>query len=236
MNLDFKNGNLKTNLYINVFVFLNLKPFMRSSADTRATLFVISAPSGAGKTSLVKALLNDLDNIQVSISHTTRAKRSNEKEGVDYHFIDDHQFLDLLHQGAFLEHASVFDYHYGTSKNWVQETLDKGIDVVLEIDWQGAQQIASIIACATVFILPPSINTLRSRLVGRDQDDSIVIENRLAKAKDEIAHFDCADYVVINVDFDTALSQLKSIILAERLKTSLQKQRHTNLIKSLLSP
>ena len=208
---------------------------MTFSSQARATLFVISAPSGAGKTSLVKALLADLDNIQVSISHTTRAKRPDEKEGVDYHFINDHQFLDLLHQDAFLEHASVFNYHYGTSKDWVQQTLDKGIDVILEIDWQGAQQIAAIVNCATIFILPPSLSALRERLTNRDQDTASTIEHRLTKAQDEIAHFDSADYVVINDDFDTALVQLKSIICAERLKTALQKRRHEKLLGALLN-
>lgn len=199
-------------------------------------LYVISAPSGAGKTSLVKALLEQCQHLLVSISHTTRPKRPGEVDGVNYHFIDQAEFEQMLSNNAFLEHAEVFGNYYGTSKQWVEETLAKGDDVILEIDWQGAAQIRkSIPNTITIFILPPALETLKQRLQGRGQDDSKVIARRLSEAQGEIAHYVEFDYIVINDDFDTALAELQSIIQANRLTQQAQSARHEQLLKNLLS-
>lgn len=199
-------------------------------------LYVISAPSGAGKTSLVKALLEQCPHLLVSISHTTRPKRPGEEDGVNYHFVDQAQFEQMLNNNAFLEHAEVFGNYYGTSKQWVAETLATGEDVILEIDWQGAAQIRkSIPNTITIFILPPALETLKQRLQGRGQDDSDVIARRLSEAQSEIAHYVEFDYIVINDNFDTALSELQAIIQANRLTQQAQSSRHEQLLKNLLS-
>src|SRR5690554_6538787 len=152
----------------------------------KATLFVISAPSGAGKTSLVKALTNQMRHTQVSISHTTRKARPGEKDGVDYHFISQDEFVGLLEQNTFLEHAQVFGNYYGTSQRWVEQTLQQGIDVILEIDWQGAQQVARLMECCRICILPPSIDALQQRLTARGQDSNDIISQRMAQAQEEM--------------------------------------------------
>ena len=189
------------------------------------TLFTISAPSGAGKTSLVNELLNDLDNIQVSVSHTTRPSRPGEVEGVNYNFVTKEQFINMLNGNAFLEHAEVHGNYYGTSEQWVKESLARGTDVILEIDWQGAAQIRKLFpGCVGIFILPPSKQALRERLTGRGQDDATVIDKRVAAATEEMSHYAEADYLVINDQFEDALEELKAIVIAGRCHISLKQQ------------
>ena len=198
------------------------------------TLFIISAPSGAGKTSLVTKLLGEMDNIQVSVSHTTRACRPGEQDAINYHFISQQDFESMASDNQFLEYAEVFGNYYGTSKEWVQSTLDKGIDVILEIDWQGAQQVREKFSRqVSIFILPPSKQALVERLKGRGQDEVEVIEKRLAAATEEMSHFAEADYLVVNDDFNTALGQLKSIIRAKRCHMPVRE--HEKLLADLLS-
>jgi len=200
------------------------------------TLYIVSAPSGAGKTTLVGALLKNMPDIKASISHTTRPMRPGEKEGVNYHFVSEEMFLSLINKEAFLEYAQVFNHFYGTSKEWVEKTLSGGIDVILEIDWQGAEQIRDLIPeSKSIFILPPSLEALEERLIKRGQDDPTVIKRRLAAAKEEISHYMMADYLLINDGFDETLVEFNSIILHERLKLQSQKQKNLNLLNSLLS-
>ncbi len=202
----------------------------------KGNLYTVSAPSGAGKTSLVKALVECTRNLCVSISHTTRAMRPGETNGVNYHFVDHPEFTHMIDEAAFLEHAKVFDNFYGTSREWVETTLSAGQDVILEIDWQGASQVRDIMTSAiSVFILPPSQDSLRSRLTTRGQDNEAVIDARMAEAKSEMSHFGEADFLIINDDFDQALSEFRSIIVSERLKLEKQKNRHQCLLNSLLS-
>lgn len=199
------------------------------------TLYTVSAPSGAGKTSLVKALVDSDSGITVSVSHTTRAMRPGEEHGVNYHFVERQQFLDMLERNAFLEHAQVFDNYYGTSKDWVAETLASGRDVILEIDWQGATQVRRQLPDTVgIFILPPSQQALRERLTGRGQDDDSVIERRMSQAIDEMSHYVEADYLVINDDFGTALEELRAIVTAQRSRLARQQQRHADLLQALL--
>ena len=200
----------------------------------KGTLFIISAPSGAGKTSLVAEILAQINNIQASISHTTRDCRPGEKNGINYHFVDRQQFVTMIDNNAFLEHAEVFGNFYGTSQEWVKATLDTGIDVILEIDWQGAEQVRSKFADSqSIFILPPSKQALRERLNDRGQDHAEVIEKRIAAATEEMSHYVEADYLVINDDFALALQQLKSIISAQRCKMPVL--GHEKLLSDLLS-
>lgn len=200
------------------------------------TLYVISAPSGAGKTSLVKALLDTTNGIKVSVSHTTRPIRPGEQDGVDYHFVDNDAFQALLNRADFLEHAQVFTNYYGTSKSWVDAQLANDIDVILEIDWQGAQQIRKLIPESIgIFVLPPSRDALEQRLRNRAQDSDNVIEHRMSQAIEEISHFVEYDYVVINDDFDVALNHLKSIVTAQRLTLTGQTQRQHALLDNLLN-
>ena len=199
-------------------------------------LYIISAPSGAGKTSLVNALLPTLPNVQVSVSHTTRPQRPGEVDGVNYHFVARDTFLGMVENNAFLEHAEVFGNHYGTSQQWVNETLARGIDVVLEIDWQGAQQIRRLMPEAlSIFILPPSRSTLEQRLTQRGQDDATIIAARMAQAVSEMSHYVEADYLVVNDSFETALQELRSILIAGRLRLAKQTLRHQALLADLLS-
>ena len=188
--------------------------------DARGSLFIISAPSGAGKTSLVKALVEKDGNLHASVSHTTRSPRPGEKEGSNYHFVKKSFFDKMINQGEFLESAQVFDHFYGTSKLWVQSQLEAGTDVVLEIDWQGAKQIKEYmpLACA-IFILPPSKNALQERLMSRGQDNPEVIERRMDQAVNEMSHFESSDYLVLNRNFEDALNELEVIVKAQRLRT-----------------
>ncbi|WP_027874799.1 guanylate kinase [Spongiibacter marinus] len=204
--------------------------------QSQGTLFTVSAPSGAGKTSLVARLLDEMDDVQVSISHTTRAMRPGEADGVNYHFVSHDTFEAMLQDAAFLEHAQVFDNHYGTSQKWVEDTLNSGRDVILEIDWQGAQQVRKLLPeTVSIFILPPSQDALRERLTGRGQDEEAVISRRMAAAVEEMSHFVEGDYVVINDDFETALKELKAILLSHRLRLNRQQQRHRDLLTALLT-
>lgn len=201
---------------------------------TLGTLFIISAPSGAGKTSLVAELLSRLDNLQVSVSHTTRPSRSGEKDGLDYHFISHQQFERMVENQQFVEYAKVHSNFYGTSEEWVNSTLDQGIDVILEIDWQGAEQVRKKFPRSeSIFILPPSKQALFERLKGRGQDSDAVIEQRVAAAKEEMSHYNDADYLVINDQFELACKQLHNIIEAKRCE--INSQRYEKLLIDLLS-
>lgn len=198
-------------------------------------LYVVSAPSGAGKTSLVKALVEANDDLVVSVSHTTRAKRPGETDGINYHFVSVAEFNDLKEQRGFFEWAQVFDNFYGTGKQGVIKQLNQGMDVILEIDWQGAAQVKQQIPNAVaIFILPPSTAALRQRLTGRGQDDESVIERRMQSARDEISHYGEADYVVLNDRFETALNELQTIIKSQRLTQRHQSLRLTSVIDDLL--
>jgi guanylate kinase len=200
------------------------------------TLYVISAPSGAGKTSLVKALVEATADIAVSVSHTTRAPRPGEVDGVNYHFTDPETFQRMVADGAFLEHARVFDNFYGTSQSAALAGVESGRDVILEIDWQGAQQVSRQLPQSVgIFILPPSRAALRERLQERGQDDAEVIDRRMADARAEMVHWNEFDYVVINDDFDTALADLQAIVRARRQRRDAQQWRHTELLDELLS-
>jgi guanylate kinase len=180
-------------------------------------LFVITAPSGAGKTSLIEALMRDDPSLKLSISYTTRAPRPGEKDGVDYHFVDDPAFLAMRERGEFLESAEVHGYRYGTSKKVITEALRRGEDLILEIDWQGARQVRAIYPdCVGIFILPPSIEELERRMRARGQDSEAVIRRRLEAARGEMEHAGEFDYAIINKDFDTAKRELAEIIHKER--------------------
>jgi len=182
-------------------------------------LFVITAPSGAGKTSLIDALTRDDPSLKLSISYTTRAPRPGEKDGVDYHFVDEAAFLAMRERGEFLESAEVHGYRYGTSKNIITSALGKGEDLILEIDWQGAQQVRRIYPeCVGIFILPPSTEELERRMRARGQDSDAVIRRRLENARDELSHSGEFEYRIINKDFDTARRELAEIIRKERAK------------------
>lgn len=197
-------------------------------------VFIICAPSGAGKTSLVAELLRRDRNARLSVSHTTRAPRPGEEDGSDYHFISRTAFEAMIERGAFLESAEVHGNLYGTSQGWIDEQRARDVDLVLEIDWQGAQQVRRLIPDAVgIFILPPSQDTLRRRLIDRGQDSDSVIERRLQAARGEIAHLAEFDYVIINNSFDDAIEDLVSIVRSTRLRIDAQVSRHSDLINSL---
>lgn len=200
------------------------------------TLYVISAPSGAGKTSLVQAIIAEDPHIEVSISHTTRPKRPQEVDEQDYHFISEETFQEMLTEGKFVEHAVVFGYHYATSRDWVTQKLESGMDVILEIDWQGARQIESKLSCVALFILPPSRQALEDRLKTRAQDAPETIIRRLSEASEEISHYHEFDYIVINDDFQEALTDIRAIIRARRRRLHAQRIACADLITELLSP
>lgn len=200
----------------------------------RGNLYVISAPSGTGKTTLVKTLVDSLPDITVSISHTTREKRSAETHGVNYYFITESEFTEMVQHNDFLEHAIVFNHRYGTSRTWVEEMLQRGMDVILEIDWQGAEQIQRLIpSCISIFILPPSLETLSQRLTHRNQDNADIIRKRLADAQKAVSHAFEYDYIVLNDDFDIALNDLKTIVLAGRLLQPRQTKKLAPLLSEL---
>ncbi|WP_367106315.1 guanylate kinase [uncultured Psychrobacter sp.] len=200
------------------------------------SLFIITAASGTGKTSLVKQLLATTNDLTVSISHTTRPPRPGEIDGQHYHFTTINTFKEAINDGKFLEYAEVFGNYYGTSEQSVRTQLQAGIDVILEIDWQGALQVKNIFPDAImIFILPPSIASLRQRLSTRAQDSTDVIEQRLAGSVTEISQYVHADYVVINDNFEVALTELKAIIVADRQTLQRQQQRYNRTIKNLLS-
>lgn len=202
----------------------------------RGTLYTVSAPSGAGKTSLVKALLVADSRAKVSISHTTRDRRPSEIDGQDYYFVDEPQFLHMMKTGEFLEYAKVFNNFYGTTKGWVEKTLAVGDDVILEIDWQGALQVREWLPSTQgIFILPPSKASLESRLKQRGQDDQKTIDTRMLEAFNEMSHYNEAQWLIINDDFEHALTELKAILTAGRLTLGSQQQHHQKLLAELLS-
>jgi guanylate kinase len=204
-------------------------------ADVAGTLYVVSAPSGAGKTSLVRALLDSTgDDLVLSVSHTTRAPRPGEVNGRDYHFVDAETFRRMIDDGAFLEHARVFDNYYGTARQGIEAQLAQGRDVILEIDWQGARQVRQALPESVgIFILPPSREALWERLCARGQDDEAVIERRMQDAVNEMSHYGEYDYLVINKVFLTARDELAAIIRCRRLLQAGQTQRHADLLASL---
>ena len=199
------------------------------------TLLIISAPSGAGKTSLIKALRTRVNRLSVSVSHTTRAIRPGEAHGKDYFFVTPSEFTCMVEQGAFLEHAEVFGNFYGTARQTVENMLMAGDDVILEVDWQGARQVRSLMPEArSIFILPPSKAILESRLKTRGQDDEATIQRRMADARSEMSHYSEYDFLVINDDFDEALAALEGIVKADRQSMKVQCRRHEALIEALL--
>jgi guanylate kinase len=197
-------------------------------------LFVIAAPSGGGKTSLTRALLERERGIRLSVSYTTRAPRPGEREGIDYHFVAADRFMALKAAGEFLEHAHVHGNWYATSGTWLKAEVDAGRDVLLEIDWQGAAQVRSLVPDSVhVFILPPSLESLQQRLVKRGQDDDATISRRLTAARDEIRHCKEFDYVIINQDFASAVDDLSAIVRSARLRGTQQRARYRALIDQL---
>jgi len=202
---------------------------------TLGHLYIVSAPSGAGKTSLVKSLAGRLDNLQISVSHTTRTKRVGEVDGVDYHFTPIHHFKKLISEHAFLEYAEVFGNFYGTYRAELERLLAEGIDLILEIDWQGARQIRKAMPQAiSVFVLPPSLAELHQRLTNRGQDDEMVIQKRMQAAEEEMRHYNEYQYLIINDDFDVALDELQSLVIANRLSLDVQKSHYQQLLENLV--
>jgi guanylate kinase len=199
-------------------------------------LYVISAPSGTGKTTLVKALVEALPGIMVSISHTTRKRRPAEQHGLNYYFIDQTEFDHMTKHNDFLEHATVFGNSYGTSRRWVEETLARGQDVILEIDWQGGQQIHTLIPNSiSIFILPPSVSDLYERLIKRNQDNHDIIKQRIADVRESTRHIGEYNYIIINDDFSAALNDLKTIVCAARLAQKRQIVKFSNLLSELVT-
>ena len=219
-----------------------MAPAQRSSSEVdnseakASTLYVVSAPSGAGKTSLLHALVDADRHLRLSTSHTTRAMRPGETDGEHYHFVDQASFEALIERDGFLEHARVFDNYYGTAKADVEREEALGHDVILEIDWQGARQVrAQRPDAVSIFILPPSQAALRERLSARGQDSEEVIDRRMREARDQMSHFDEYDYIVLNDDFDTALGELRAIFVARRMRLGAQRARNGALLDSLCS-
>ena len=197
-------------------------------------LFIVSAPSGAGKTSLVDALIRENDSLCVSVSHTTRSKRPKEQDGINYHFIEKARFQSMLEAGDFLESAEVYGHHYGTSKRWVSEQLEEGLTVILEIDWQGAAQIrAQFPQSCYIFIVPPSLEALTDRLRKRAQDNDAIIARRMEEARAVMQRVTDADFLVVNDDFTTALDEMRAIIQAWSLRVETQEAKLRPLLASL---
>lgn len=208
---------------------------MTDTTNKKGILYTIAAPSGAGKTSLVKALVEAIGHLKVSISYTTRPIREGEINGVDYQFVDDAEFNEMIAHDDFLEHAQVFKHQYGTSNRWLGNQLGKGNDVILEIDWQGVRQIKSIFPdCVRIFVLPPSIEVLTERLVARGQDNPEVIAGRMQAARNEIVHYDEADYLVVNDDFQETLSDIQQIMASSQLPARQNKAKNKALAEALL--
>jgi len=207
-----------------------------AGAPARGTLFVVSAPSGAGKTSLVRALLTRESGLWLSVSYTTRAPRDGEVDGQHYHFVDHATFDAMVAEDAFVEYARVFDNAYGTAEATLHEALAAGDDLILEIDWQGARQVRERFPDAvTVFIVPPSVAALEERLRGRGQDSDETIARRMAQARDELSHYGEYDYLVVNDDFEQALAELHCLVGTERLRLPRQQQRHREALAAMLA-
>jgi guanylate kinase len=206
-----------------------------SLAETRlGSVIVVAAPSGAGKSSLVRELLQRDPGLRLSVSHTTRPPRPGEQDGREYHFVSRDRFDAMRSAGEFLEHAEVYGNGYATSSAWIREQLDAGEDVILEIDWQGARQVRALFPdCASVFILPPSLDALRERLEGRGTDSQEVIERRLAAAREDLSHVEEFEYVIINVKFFVALEDLSAIVRALRCRRARQFLRHPEILPIL---
>lgn len=212
------------------------KKLLYPSETLSGSIIIVAAPSGGGKTSLVKTLINEVDNIELSISHTTRDLRPGEKDGVDYFFVNDTDFQFLIKEKQFIEHAQVFNHFYGTSIVQITERLKAGVDVVLEIDWQGMQQIKKIFPAAlAIFIVPPSLSILQQRLLDRRQDSPNVIADRMQRAQQELSHFAEFDYLIVNDDFNKASYELKAIVQANRLRVERQSKQQRQLLTLLLS-
>ena len=208
---------------------------MSSSKSGKGSLFIIAAPSGGGKTSLVNALLKRDPRLVLSISHTTRPARPGETDGQHYHFISEPEYERMVKNGEFLEHAQVFDYHYGTSRDSVASQLAQGRDVILEIDWQGARQVRRVFPdCCPIFIIPPSLEALRNRLTGRGQDSAQVIRRRMRDAQAEISHWAEFDHLVVNDNFDTALEDLIKIMNDHRKGLPHKVNKHHQLLAQQL--
>lgn len=202
----------------------------------QANLFIVAAPSGGGKTSLVKQVIANVPNLEVSVSHTTRPPRPGELEGVHYFFVSDKCFQEMIAHNEFIEHANVFSHYYGTSVNQIKARLAANIDVILDIDWQGAQQIKQLFPSAvTIFIIPPSLEVLTQRLHGRGQDNADVIQHRMRQAQNEMNHYTEFDYLICNDGFEQAVQELTAIIVADRLKSTRQVKNFTKLLSLLLT-
>ena len=199
-------------------------------------LYIVAAPSGGGKTSLVGNLVKTFERIEVSISHTTRAIRPGEVYGKDYFFISEEEFISLINKNEFIEHARVFNHLYGTSSAQIAQRLEQGIDILLDIDWQGAEQIRrSFPKAISIFIIPPSLEELKTRLLNRRQDNDEIISERMKKAQDEMSHYPEFDYLIVNDNFEEAAVELKSIVLANRLRMEAQINKQAKLLSFLLS-
>ena len=209
-------------------------PGPHSAPLSQANLFVVAAPSGGGKTSLIAALLEKDDRVSLSVSYTTRSARPGEKDGVHYHFVSDPTFISLIGENAFLEHAEVFGHRYGTERAAVEKKMRAGFDVLLDIDWQGARQVRkSFPSCCTIFIIPPSLEALRKRLARRGQDSEEVIDRRMREARAEISHSSEFDHLIINDDFDKALADLQSIVRYRKLHRPHRKAHYDDLLAEL---
>jgi guanylate kinase len=208
---------------------------LNKSGASTARLYVVAAPSGGGKTSLINALLEQDDRVTLSVSFTTRSPRSGEQDGVHYHFVDDQEFVRLIGQNTFLEHAEVFGHRYGTARDQVQNKLAAGFDVLLDIDWQGARQLRdSFPSSCTIFILPPSLQALRNRLSRRGQDSEEAIDLRMMEARAEISHWDEFEHLIINDNFDEALADLQSIVRSGSPLRLDYSDRYDDLLAELL--
>lgn len=204
-------------------------------SQTDGNLFVVAAPSGGGKTSMVRAVAQRLASLEISISHTTRPIRPTEKANVDYFFVSEAEFMAMAAKDAFIEYAKVFDYYYGTSIEQIKNRLEAGIDVLLDIDWQGAQQIKQLFPAAIgVFVLPPSLEELKRRLEARKRDNAEIIDKRMAQAIDEMRHYNAFDYVIVNDVFDRACDELCAVITSNRLTLERQSIKVGDLISNLL--
>lgn len=205
-------------------------------AQYLGNLFIVAAPSGGGKTSLVKKLVEDMERIEISVSHTTRDMRAAEQDGIDYFFVDDAEFQRMIKAHDFVEYAQVFNHFYGTSVAQIKERLRAGIDVVLDIDWQGAQQIKQLFAEAVgIFIIPPSLDVLKQRLIDRQRDNEQVIVDRMQQARAELSHYHDFDYLIVNDNFANAAYELQAIVTAYRLRMSRQSVQQRKLLSFLLA-